>query len=64
MMKAPYCGALAGEDSYGQDILSRVIFGARYALIIGIFIGHDWRDRRLIIGWRLAFLVDGLGIGA
>ncbi|MFD2237651.1 ABC transporter permease [Aureimonas populi] len=26
-----------GTDSYGQDVLSRIIYGARYALAIGIF---------------------------
>ncbi len=36
-MMAPPGGAhLLGTDSYGQDILSRIIFGARYALLIGL----------------------------
>jgi ABC-type dipeptide/oligopeptide/nickel transport system permease subunit len=36
-MMAPPGGAhLLGTDSYGQDILSRIIYGTRYALLIGI----------------------------
>lgn len=35
-MMAPPGGAhLLGTDSYGQDIFSRIIYGARYALLIG-----------------------------
>ncbi|HEY0213957.1 MAG TPA: ABC transporter permease [Paenirhodobacter sp.] len=35
-MMAPPGGAnLLGTDSYGQDILSRIIYGSRYALLIG-----------------------------
>ncbi|SEM85985.1 peptide/nickel transport system permease protein [Loktanella fryxellensis] len=37
-MMAPPGGAhLLGTDSYGQDILSRIIYGARYALLIAFF---------------------------
>lgn len=36
-MMAPPGGAhLLGTDSYGQDIFSRIIHGARYALLIGV----------------------------
>lgn len=36
-MMAPPGGAYPlGTDSYGQDILSRIIYGARYALLIGL----------------------------
>ena len=37
MMQPPTGAHPMGTDSYGQDILSRVIYGARYALVIGIF---------------------------
>ncbi|MBU2359128.1 MAG: ABC transporter permease, partial [Alphaproteobacteria bacterium] len=37
MMAAPGGDHLLGTDSYGQDILSRIIFGARYALSIAFF---------------------------
>lgn len=36
MMQPPGGAHLLGTDSYGQDILSRIIHGARYALIIGL----------------------------
>lgn len=36
MMQPPSGAHPLGTDSYGQDILSRVIYGARYALVIGI----------------------------
>ncbi|ORE92659.1 ABC-type dipeptide/oligopeptide/nickel transport system, permease II [Stappia sp. 22II-S9-Z10] len=37
MMAPPAtAGHLLGTDSYGQDILSRILFGARYALGIGL----------------------------
>lgn len=36
MMAPPGPGGWLGADSYGQDILSRVMFGARYALLIGL----------------------------
>ncbi|MHC1551345.1 ABC transporter permease [Phyllobacterium sp. K27] len=36
MMAPPDSVHLLGTDSYGQDILSRIIYGARYALLIGI----------------------------
>lgn len=35
MMQPPSAAHPMGTDSYGMDILSRVIFGARYALLIG-----------------------------
>ncbi|MDX3926132.1 MAG: ABC transporter permease [Shinella sp.] len=36
MMMPPGGAHILGTDSYGQDILSRIIYGARYALLIGI----------------------------
>ncbi|WP_418336841.1 ABC transporter permease [Rhizobium gallicum] len=36
MMVPPGGEHILGTDSYGQDILSRIIYGARYALLIGI----------------------------
>ncbi|NTF33455.1 ABC transporter permease [Rhizobium skierniewicense] len=36
MMAPPDGVHLLGTDSYGQDILSRIIYGTRYALLIGL----------------------------
>ncbi|WP_430245131.1 ABC transporter permease [Neorhizobium sp. DAR64861/K0K2] len=36
MMVPPDGVHLLGTDSYGQDILSRIIYGTRYALLIGL----------------------------
>jgi peptide/nickel transport system permease protein len=71
MMKAPTVAHWMGTDSYGQDILSRVIFGARYALIIGIFSVMIGAVGGLIIGlaaglsggwaeWGLMRLIDAV----
>ncbi len=71
MMKAPSVVHWLGTDSYGQDILSRVIYGARYALIIGIFSVMIGAVGGLIIGlaaglsggwaeWGLMRLIDAI----
>ncbi|MWB78234.1 ABC transporter permease subunit [Pseudooceanicola sp. 216_PA32_1] len=71
MMKAPSVVHWMGTDSYGQDILSRVIFGARYALIIGIFSVMIGAVGGLVIGlaaglsggwaeWGLMRLIDAI----
>lgn len=71
MMQSPSAMHLMGTDSYGQDILSRVIFGARYALIIGIFSVLIGAVGGLIIGlaaglsggwseWALMRLIDAI----
>lgn len=71
MMQPPTSAHLMGTDSYGQDILSRVIFGARYALIIGIFSVMIGAVGGLIIGlaaglsggwseWALMRLIDAI----
>jgi len=71
MMQPPTATHLMGTDSYGQDILSRVIFGARYALIIGIFSVLIGAVGGLIIGlaaglsggwseWALMRLIDAI----
>jgi len=71
MMKAPNAMHLMGTDSYGQDILSRVIYGARYALIIGIFSVMIGAMGGLVIGlaaglsggwteWALMRLIDAI----
>ena len=71
MMHSPSATHLMGTDSYGQDILSRVIFGARYALIIGIFSVLIGAVGGLIIGlaaglsggwseWALMRLIDAI----
>ncbi len=36
MLARPSLAHLAGTDSFGRDIFSRLIFGARTALIIGL----------------------------
>lgn len=71
MMQAPSSAHPMGTDSYGQDILSRVIFGARYALIIGFFAVAIGAVGGLIIGlaaglsggwaeWALMRLIDSI----
>lgn len=71
MMQSPSATHLMGTDSYGQDILSRVIFGARYALIIGTFSVLIGAVGGLIIGlaaglsggwseWALMRLIDAI----
>ncbi|MDO6585064.1 ABC transporter permease [Salipiger sp. 1_MG-2023] len=71
MMQAPSGAHLMGTDSYGQDILSRVIFGARYALIIGFFAVAIGAIGGLIVGlaaglsggwveWALMRLIDSI----
>ena len=35
MMQAPSCAHLLGTDQFGRDIFSRLVFGARTALIVG-----------------------------
>ncbi|TDE37937.1 ABC transporter permease [Antarcticimicrobium sediminis] len=71
MMQPPTVGHLFGTDSYGQDILSRVIYGARFALIIGIFAVLIGAAGGLVIGlaaglsgggseWALMRLIDAI----
>lgn len=71
MMQPPSGAHLMGTDSYGQDILSRVIFGARYALIIGIGAVSIGAIGGLIIGlaaglaggwveWALMRVIDSI----
>jgi peptide/nickel transport system permease protein len=36
MMEAPSAAHLLGTDQFGRDLLSRIIFGARTALIVGL----------------------------
>merc|ERR1711969_125471 len=63
-MQGPSLAHPLGTDSYGQDILSRVIYGARFALLIGAAGG-------LVIGlaaglsggwleWALMRLIDSI----
>lgn len=71
MMQGPSLAHPLGTDSYGQDILSRVIYGARYALIIGIFSVLIGAAGGLVIGlaaglsggwleWALMRLIDSI----
>ncbi|MCT4372107.1 ABC transporter permease [Yangia mangrovi] len=71
MMQPPSGAHPLGTDSYGQDILSRVIFGARYALVIGIFSVLIGAAGGLVIGlaaglsggwveWALMRLIDSI----
>lgn len=71
MMQAPSAAHPLGADSYGQDILSRVIYGARYALMIGVFSVLIGAIGGLIVGlaagltggwteWGLMRLIDAI----
>ncbi|MGI3168522.1 ABC transporter permease [Pseudooceanicola sp. C21-150M6] len=71
MMQAPSAVHPLGTDSYGQDILSRVIYGARYALIIGFVSVLIGAAGGLVIGlaaglsggwpeWALMRLIDAI----
>jgi ABC-type dipeptide/oligopeptide/nickel transport system permease subunit len=71
MMQPPSAAHLLGTDSYGKDILSRVIFGARYALAIGFFSVLIGATGGLIVGlaaglsggwveWVLMRLIDSI----
>lgn len=71
MMQGPQASHPLGTDSYGQDILSRVIYGARYALAIGFFSVLIGAIGGLIIGlaaglsggwleWGLMRLIDSI----
>lgn len=71
MMQPPSSAHFLGTDSYGQDIFSRVIYGARYALLIGIFSVLIGAIGGLIIGllaglsggwveWLLMRLIDSI----
>ncbi|WP_299841572.1 ABC transporter permease [uncultured Jannaschia sp.] len=71
-MMAPPGGAhWLGTDSYGQDILSRIIYGARYALVIGFCSVLIGAAGGLVIGlaaglsggwveWALMRLIDSI----
>jgi len=71
-MAPPAWGAhLLGTDSFGQDLLSRTIYGARYALLIGLGAVAIGAGGGLVIGlaagliggrveWALMRLVDSL----
>ncbi|CTQ47404.1 Glutathione transport system permease protein GsiD [Roseibium aggregatum] len=71
MMKPPSVAHPLGTDSYGKDILSRVIFGARYALAIGFFSVLIGATGGLVVGlaaglsggwveWVLMRLIDSI----
>ena len=40
MMEAPSWVHLLGTDQFGRDIFSRLVFGARTALIVGFSAGR------------------------
>lgn len=71
MMQPPSVAHPLGTDSYGKDILSRVIFGARYALAIGFFSVLIGATGGLVVGlaaglsggwveWVLMRLIDSI----
>ncbi|MGD1876338.1 MAG: ABC transporter permease [Kiloniellaceae bacterium] len=71
MMTPPGAQHWLGTDSYGQDILSRIIFGARYAISIGVFSVTIGAVGGLVIGmaagltggiveWLLMRLIDSI----
>jgi peptide/nickel transport system permease protein len=71
MMTPPGSQHWLGTDSYGQDILSRILFGARYAISIGVFSVMIGAAGGLVIGmaagltggiveWLLMRLIDSI----
>ncbi|MCE7028501.1 ABC transporter permease [Jiella avicenniae] len=71
MMAPPGPDHLLGTDSFGKDILSRIIFGARYALTIGIVAVLIGAGGGLVLGlaaglstgwleWALMRLIDSI----
>ena len=71
MMQPPGGEHLLGTDSFGKDILSRIIFGARYALTIGIVAVLIGAGGGLVLGvaaglstgwleWALMRLIDSI----
>ncbi|MBP0614410.1 ABC transporter permease [Jiella mangrovi] len=71
MMQPPGGAHLLGTDSFGKDILSRIIFGARYALTIGVFAVLIGACGGLVLGvaaglstgwleWALMRLIDSI----
>ena len=71
MMVPPGGEHVLGTDSYGQDILSRIIYGARYALVIAFFAILIGATGGLVLGtaaglttgkveWLLMRLIDSI----
>ena len=71
MMTGPSGAHWLGTDSYGQDLLSRVIYGARYALAIGLCSVMIGATGGLVVGmaaglsggiveWLLMRLIDSI----
>ena len=55
MIQAPSWAHLLGTDQFGRDILSRIIFGARTALIVGISAAFIGGFSGLVLGVASAY---------
>src|SRR6478752_3063093 len=55
MMEAPSWQHLLGTDQFGRDLLSRIIFGARTAMIVGLSSALIGGTIGLIMGVRRAY---------
>nr|WP_245984651.1 hypothetical protein [Biomaibacter acetigenes] len=49
-LKPPTAQHLLGTDDYGRDILSRIIYGARVSLMVGVYLGRHRPHHRSAAG--------------
>lgn len=61
-LRAPALGALAGTDELGRDVLARIVYGARYSLLIGFMTAVGAVVLGTVLGIMAGFFrrLDGL----
>jgi peptide/nickel transport system permease protein len=55
MLEAPSAGHLLGTDQYGRDLLTRIIYGARTALLVGFLSAFVGATSGLVLGVTSAY---------